>query len=123
MAPPCRKRQIKTQFYIAGEIRDYFESREGSKQVQFQLRKTVDAINKKLARLDNGGYAVVYNTKDVVKLSKSDVKIGTNYIDRLNGNQKKKCNMADTTNILGIIFCFQEAVRPLEQGNNNVDYR
>jgi len=123
LAPPCRKRKIKTRFYIADEIWNYFEQECHKTMLKRQLSNTVDAINKKLGRLDNGGFAVEYDFYDVVKLSTSDVKIGTTYIDRQDGNKKKRCNMADTTNVLGIIFCFQEAVKPLEQGNNNVDYR
>ena len=99
------------------------QDRHDKSMLLLQLRNTVDAINKKLARLDNGGYAIAYETKNVVKLSTSDVKIGTAYIDRKDGNKKKPCKITDTKNLLGIVFCFQEAVKLLEQGNINLDYR
>ena len=86
-----------------------------SNKLAQNLRNVIDSINLKLAQLDNGGFVIEYNLANVVKLNKSDVRIGRTYTDRLDGNKTKLC---DTKDIMATTFCFQEAVKQLEQKND-----
>ena len=85
------------------------------------LRNEIDAINRDLNKLDNGGYVIEYNRAEVVQLSKSDVRIAKFYKDKMDGNKIKRCNNED---IVAITQCFQEAAKQLENENNeNINIR
>merc|ERR1719369_2036952 len=84
------------------------------KLILFQIKKTFKEANKLLAELDNGGYKLVFDQNNVVKVSDSEVQLGDKYTDRINGNVTKELN---TNEIISHTFAFQEAVEKLSDRN------
>ena len=68
-----------------------------------RVSRVFAAINKHLARLDNGGYRIVTDGR-VNKVSSSDVRLEDTFVDRNDGNRTKKFNPED---IVAQNFAFQ----------------
>jgi len=83
-----------------------------------QFQKMTAIADNHMINLDDGGYKVKFD-KSIHKLEKSDVKMGKEYVDRLDNNATKQWNEHD---IMSQTFTFQQAVEKLPN-RNDVDLR
>jgi len=109
----CFKRIIIGKFYIQDELKQMLRvSSRGydiDKLITGRIDSMLNGINKRLHKLDNGGYHLIYN-EPFVLLSDSDVKIKRTYTDRLDNNKRKTLN---PKNEFAVAFAFQEAIESL----------
>ena len=71
----------------------------------------ISSANSFLTKLDNGGFVV--ETFDApVSISKSDVKFGNTYVDRIDGNKTKYVS-ENKNSMLATYFSFQQSVEKL----------
>jgi len=113
----CHAREIKVKVYIEDRLWEAFGRRVGKKNIKGKLQKQVNAMvgeaNKKhLIRLNNGGYKIVTDGA-VTKLSESDVKLGTTFIDRTDNYQRKHFNRRTENEMLPWALVFQQAVQKM----------
>ena len=113
----CETRHINVMIYLDDDMWHNMTGNWGDNPKQlilFQIKKTFEEANKLLAELDNGGYKLVFDQNDVVKLSDSEVLLGDKYIDGINSNLTKEL---DTHEIFSHTFAFQQAVEKLSNRN------
>ena len=121
--PTCNRRVCATQrvlvkIYIDDLLWEQYTSwnkrQRGGVGLSLDQRVSgvVDGINSHLARLDNGGFEVVVAGTST-KISQSDVKLGSTFVDRNDRNRTKNFSPKD---IVAQTFAFQEAVHKLPRG-------
>ena len=87
--PPCKTRHIKVKIYVGDDLWKNMTENWGNnskKLINFQIEKTFKEVNKLLADLDNGGFKLVFDMNDIVKLSDSEVQLDDKYTDRIDNN-------------------------------------
>ena len=106
----CTRRKINVKVYIKDQLWDKAsEADPGAFFVQ-KVNTYFSGINKHLARLDNGGFELVFN-ETVTKLSNSDITFGPTYKDRY--DQSNTIREYDDNKLIAQTFSFQEAVEKL----------
>ena len=76
--PQCTRRKIKVKVYIKDDLWDKASQASPGTFFVNTVKTFFSALNKYLARLDNGGFEVVFNNT-VAKLSNSDITFGPTY--------------------------------------------
>ena len=74
----CTRKKIKVKVYIKDDLWDISTEAKPAAYFTQKVKTFFSGINKHLARLDNGGFEVVFNNT-VTKLSKSDITFGPTY--------------------------------------------
>ena len=105
----CKRRKIMVKVYIKDDL--WNKASQASPGAFFvkTVKTFFSALNKHLARLDNGGFEVVFKNT-VTKLSESDITFGPTYKDRWENDTIKKYNESSYE---ATTFSFQEAVEKL----------
>ena len=88
------------------------------KEVMFEIKHTVQEVNKLLLGLEDGLYKLDI-IGEILNLKHSDINLGHTYLDRMSGNIRKPFN---PQNIFSYTFTFQEAVEKLID-RHSVDLR
>ena len=109
--PQCTRRKIKVKVYIKDDLWDKASQASPGTFFVNTVKTFFSALNKYLARLDNGGFEVVFNDT-VTKLNKSDITFGPTYKDRKDNDTIKKY---DESSFESQTFSFQEAVEKLPE--------
>jgi len=120
--------KIKTKIYIEDTLWDQMaillndESPENiTEKINQNMLEIYKDVNEQLKNLDNGGYVVYFDNKTTVKLNESDITLGDEYVDRLDGNTTKLFNPG---HIYPYTFTFQEAIQNMnDTDRQEVDIR
>ena len=106
----CTKRKIKVKVYVKDQLWDKAsQANPGTFFVQ-KVKTYFNEINEHLARLDNGGFELVFNGT-VTKLNNSDITFGPTYKDRY--DKSNTIREYDDNKLIAQTFSFQEAVEKL----------
>ena len=114
----CSKTRVWAKVYIDDLLWEQYISwnkqQRGHVDLSLEQRvsRVVDGINSHLARLDNGGFEVVV-AGTATKISQSDVRLASTFVDRNDRNRTKNFSRKD---IVAQTFAFQEAVHKLPRG-------